>query len=63
MEMTPKVPRPIRVPIPLVRRPIGLGQTIQRLTAAVGLRTCGGCTRRARFLDRHLTLTPLKPRR
>ncbi|HVV52834.1 MAG TPA: hypothetical protein VHO06_24445 [Polyangia bacterium] len=60
--MTPKVPRPIRIPIPLVRRPIGLGQTIKRLTAAVGVRPCGGCARRARLLDKHVVLTPFKSR-
>jgi hypothetical protein len=60
--MAPKVPRPIRIPIPLVRRPIGLGQTIKRLTLAVGVRPCGGCGQRARLLDRRVVFTPFKTR-
>jgi len=60
--MTPKVPRPIRIPIPLVRRPLGLGQAIKRLTVAVGVRPCGGCGQRARALDRRVVIMPFKSR-
>lgn len=60
--MNSKVPRPIRIPIPLVRRQVGLGQAIKRLTAAVGVRPCGGCGQRARMLDRRVVLAPFKSR-
>ena len=62
--MTPprKPPQPIRVPIPGLRQSIGLGQSVKRLTSALGIRPCGGCQRRARSLDRFLVMTPPRNR-
>lgn len=59
---TRKPPQPIRIPVPMLRQPIGLGQTIQRLTSALGIRTCSGCQRRAQALDRRVVLTPHRSR-
>jgi hypothetical protein len=53
-----KPPQPIRIPIPTIRRNVGLGQTVKRLTSALGIRACGGCQRRARALDRMVVLVP-----
>ena len=47
--------RPISVPIPRLRRDVGLGDAVKKLTAAVGFRHCGGCGRRAAALNRALT--------
>jgi len=48
--------RPIRIPIPRLKRDIGLGDAVKKVTAAVGIRPCGGCSRRAAALNRAITL-------
>jgi len=63
MAITRKPPQPIRIPIPGLRQSIGVGQTIKRMTTAVGIRPCGGCQRRAQALDRMFVLTPSSRRR
>ncbi|EMF55577.1 MULTISPECIES: hypothetical protein [Streptomyces] len=35
---------------------IGLGDAVARVTAAVGVRPCGGCERRAAALNRWMTI-------
>lgn len=60
MAISRKPPQPIRFPLPGIRQTIGLGQTLKRLTAAVGIRPCGGCQRRAQALDRMFVLTPTR---
>ncbi|KFG05360.1 MULTISPECIES: hypothetical protein [Streptomyces] len=35
---------------------IGLGDAVARATAAVGIRPCGGCARRAAALNRWMTV-------
>ncbi|HEX9297817.1 MAG TPA: hypothetical protein VF881_18380 [Polyangiaceae bacterium] len=55
-----KLPRPIRIPAPGLRRSIGLGQAIKHLTTALGVRPCGGCGQRAISLDRRVVLTPMR---
>ena len=47
--------RPISVPIPRLKRDVGLGDVVKRATAAVGIRPCGGCSKRAAALNRALT--------
>jgi hypothetical protein len=37
---------------------VGLGQTVKRLTSALGIRPCGGCQKRAQALDRRIVLVP-----
>ena len=56
-----KIPRPIRIQVPGVRRAVGLGQAVKRVTTSLGIRPCGGCHRRASALDRFVVLVP--PRR
>lgn len=48
--------RPLSVPIPRLKRDIGLGDVIKKLTQAVGARPCGGCARRATALNRAVVL-------
>jgi len=55
-----RVPRPIRIPLPGVRRSVGLGQALKRLTTAVGIRPCSSCERRARSLDRAVVFATLR---
>jgi hypothetical protein len=47
--------RPISVPIPRLKRDVGLGDVVKKVTSAVGIRTCGGCARRAAALNRAVT--------
>lgn len=54
-----KRPAPSRVRLPGFIRDedIGLGDAIKRVTSTFGIRTCGGCERRAAALNRWLVIT------
>jgi hypothetical protein len=52
-------PMQVRLPIPL-REPVGLGELLTRATTAVGIKPCEGCKRRARVLDRIVTVAGRK---
>jgi hypothetical protein len=41
-----------------MRQTVGLGQAIKRVTTSLGVRPCGGCQKRARTLDRFVSLVP-----
>ena len=56
--MMKRPPRPIRIPVPGMRQTVGLGQAIKRVTTSLGVRPCGGCQKRARTLDRFVSLVP-----
>lgn len=45
-------PHHIHLPGFLVEEEIGLGDAIKRVTYALGIKTCGGCERRAAALNR-----------
>jgi len=47
----------IRLPGFIVDEEIGLGEVIKRATAAVGIKPCGGCERRAAALNTRVVLT------
>ncbi|MFE7767066.1 hypothetical protein [Streptomyces sp. NPDC057438] len=58
-EPSPPDRSPHRVRIPGFARAdgdIGLGDAVTRVTAAVGIRPCGGCARRAAALNRWMTI-------
>ena len=61
--MNQKPPRPIRIPIPGVRRALGAGTAFKSLTTALGVRPCAGCNQRARSLDQRIQLVPFRGRR
>jgi hypothetical protein len=48
--------KPYRVRLPgfLINEDVGLGDAIQRVTYAIGVRPCGGCEKRAAALNRRL---------
>lgn len=48
--------RPLSIPVPRLKRDIGLGDAVKKLTQAVGVRPCGGCARRAAALNRAVVL-------
>lgn len=52
-------PMQFRLPIPLPE-PVGLGQLLTRATTAVGIKPCEGCKRRARALDKVVTVAGRK---
>jgi hypothetical protein len=56
--------RPFRVRLPgfLVEDETGLGDVIKRATAAVGVRPCGDCERRAQALSRRVVFSGPRPR-
>ena len=55
--------QPYRVRLPgfINDEDIGLGDVIKRATAAVGIRPCGGCARRAATLNRWLSISGRRP--
>lgn len=50
-------PRVVSLPGFLIEDDIGAGEMIKRATAAIGIKPCGGCGRRAAALDRRLIFT------
>ena len=52
-------PRPYRVRLPgfLNEAEIGLGDVVKKATAYVGIKPCGGCGRRAAYLNRWLVFS------
>jgi hypothetical protein len=45
----------VRLPGFVSDQEIGLGDVLKRLTSTLGIRTCGGCRRRAAMLNRWMT--------
>lgn len=45
-------PHVVRLPGFLVENEIGLGDFIKKVTASVGINTCGGCDQRAAVLNK-----------
>ena len=50
-------PRRVRLPGFVTDEEIGLGDAIKRATSYFGVRSCGGCERRAAGLNRWLVFT------
>ncbi len=45
-------PRPRRIQLPVAMDgEVGLGDVIKRMTSAVGIKPCGGCQKRAEWLN------------
>jgi len=57
-------PQPYRVRLPgfITGEDIGLGDVIKRVTYAVGIRSCGGCERRAAALNRSVVFSTRRSR-
>lgn len=52
------VTRPHKVRLPgFISEEIGLGDVVKRATSAFGIKTCGGCARRADALNRWLVFS------
>lgn len=51
----------VRLPAFISNEQIGLGDAVKRVTAQMGLRTCGGCERRAGTLNRWVVFTGRGP--
>jgi hypothetical protein len=52
-------PRPYRVRLPgfVSDEDVGLGEIVKRVTAAAGIKPCGGCARRAATLNRWMSFS------
>jgi hypothetical protein len=51
-------PFKIRLPGFVLAEEVGLGDVIKRATGAVGIKSCGGCEKRAAALNRGVVFTP-----
>jgi hypothetical protein len=56
-DRTESPPRRVRLPGFVGDEPVGLGDAIKGATAAVGIRPCGGCAKRAAALNRWVEFT------
>jgi hypothetical protein len=50
-------PHRVSLPAFILDEDIGLGSVVKRVTTTFGIRTCGGCEKRAAKLDRWLRFT------
>ena len=53
-ETNERKPYRIRLPGFLIEQEVGLGNAIQRVTYAMGIKHCGGCEKRAAALNRRI---------
>jgi len=51
----------MKIPLPGLIKPVGLGDMAKAVTSAVGVKPCGGCRKRAERMNRALTFTPADP--
>ena len=49
--------------MPGIRRSVGVGSVVKQITAALGVRPCSGCEKRARALDRRVILAAMRGKR
>jgi hypothetical protein len=49
-----RIPYGVRLPGFMVDDEIGLGDLIKRATSAMGIKTCGGCEKRAYALNQYV---------
>jgi len=56
-EETQTTPRKVRLPGFITGDEVGLGDVVQRVTYAMGIRPCGGCERRAAAMNRWMVFT------
>jgi hypothetical protein len=56
-EETQTTPRKVRLPGFITGEEVGLGDVVQRVTYAMGVKPCGGCERRAAAMNRWMVFT------
>ena len=56
-EETQTTPRKVRLPGFITGDEVGLGDVVQRVTYAIGIRPCGGSERRAAAMNRWMVFT------
>jgi len=56
-EETQTTPRKVRLPGFITGDEVGLGDVVQRVTYAMGIKPCGGCERRAAAMNRWMVFT------
>jgi len=42
----------MKIPVPGIRKPIGLGEVVKNFIRAAGVEPCGGCAKRAERLNK-----------
>jgi hypothetical protein len=50
----------MNLPVPFVKENVGAGDFIKRFTDALAIPPCGGCKKRQAYLNRHLTIVPMR---
>lgn len=53
---------PLQIPMPFLRRNVGLGDVVKRAAGAVGVQPCPPCEQRRRALNRLIQLRRLRGR-
>jgi hypothetical protein len=57
LEKEGREPYRVRLPGFITGEEVGLGDVIKRATSTLGIRPCGGCSRRAATLNRWVTFS------
>jgi hypothetical protein len=57
VEETQSKPYQVKLPGFVSDEAVGLGDVVQRVTYAMGIKPCGGCERRAAAMNRWMTFT------
>ena len=60
-DASPARPFVVRLPGFVADEQIGLGDAVRRVTTKMGLRTCGGCERRAATLNHWIVFAGQRP--
>ena len=49
---------PVRIPVPFLKQLTGLGSVLSQATAAVGVKPCEPCKKRAEALNQRVVFSP-----
>lgn len=49
----------MRIPVPLLGKPVGAGDAAKALTSALGIKPCGGCKERAEKMNKRVMFAPM----
>ncbi len=54
------MPHPVNISVPFLQESMGLGDVVQNVTQAFGVKPCGGCQQRKEQLNRRIQFNPYR---
>ncbi len=55
-----EMPHPVNISVPFLQESMGLGDVVQNVTQAFGVKPCGGCQQRKEQLNRRIQFNPYR---